>query len=152
MRKVFSVSGSAWSLSSWWGVPSPWPDVAPMFTGGVPAEEIHDADTNDLVGSFVSLQRGQSFLAWQKYQTAAELHARIVGTTPDPHALFLKDSFADCAARIAMALSISQQAAGKGHQSSSRPTGSVAADRRTTPGRADLGRIGRHGHLPHRSG
>ncbi|WAC57238.1 DUF222 domain-containing protein [Gordonia sp. SL306] len=107
------MSGSAWSLSSWWGVSSPWPDVAPLFTGGVPAEEIPDADTNDLVGSFVSLQRGQSFLAWQKYQTAAELHARIVGTTPDPHALFLKDSFADCAARIAMALSISQQAAEK---------------------------------------
>ncbi|WP_164473824.1 DUF222 domain-containing protein [Gordonia insulae] len=107
------MSGSAWSLSSWWGVPSPWPDVAPLFTGGVSAEEIPAADTNDLVGSFVSLQRGQSFLAWQKYQTAAELHARIVGSDPDPHALFLKDGFADCAARIAISLSISQHAAEK---------------------------------------
>ncbi|WAC56675.1 DUF222 domain-containing protein [Gordonia sp. SL306] len=107
------MSGPAWSLSSWWGVASPWPDLAPLFTGDVGADEIPDADTNDLVGSFVALQRGQSFLAWQRYRTAAELHSRIVGNTPDPHALFLKDGFADCAARIAVALSITQQAAEK---------------------------------------
>ncbi|WP_343287395.1 DUF222 domain-containing protein [Gordonia sp. SID5947] len=105
------MSGPSWSLSSWWRGNSPWPDVAPLFTGGVTAAEIIDADTNDLIGSLVSTQRGRSFLAWQDYQTAVELHARIVGAQPDPHALFLKDGFADCAARLAYALGIGQPAA-----------------------------------------
>ncbi|MGV9711275.1 DUF222 domain-containing protein [Gordonia sp. NPDC003424] len=105
------------SLASWWRVPSPWPDLPRSYTGRVHAEDIGDPDaevsTNELVGGLVSSQRGHSYLAWHEYQIAAEMHARLVGDQPREDDLLLKDGFADCAARVAIALSISQSEAEK---------------------------------------
>ncbi len=100
-----------WALSSWWGEASPWPDLAPLFTGHLHADDIADADTNYLLGSMSSTQRGRAYLAWHDYQLAAELHHRLVGEQERPSDLLAVDGFADCAARIALALSITQSAA-----------------------------------------
>ncbi|MGV9710826.1 DUF222 domain-containing protein [Gordonia sp. NPDC003424] len=101
------------SLADWWREASPWPDLSPRFTGFVDAEDLDAAEVNDLVGGFVSTTRGRSFLAWQDYRCAAELHHRLVGAEPREDDLFQVDGVADCAARIAIALAISQNAAEK---------------------------------------
>ncbi|MEE3852021.1 DUF222 domain-containing protein [Gordonia sp. LSe1-13] len=100
-----------WRLSSWWGEASPWPDLAPLFTGNVHSDGVPQADTNQLLGSMASTQRGIAYLAWHDYQLAAELHRRLVGDQERPEDLLVVDGFADCAARIALALSISQRSA-----------------------------------------
>ncbi|MDY6810239.1 MAG: DUF222 domain-containing protein [Actinomycetota bacterium] len=105
------MSSRDWALSSWWGEPSPWPDLAPRFTGRLHGDDVADADTNGLLGSMASSQRGRAYLAWHDYQLAAELHRRIVGDGKRPEDMLVVDGFADCAARIALALSVSQNAA-----------------------------------------
>ncbi|AZG46523.1 DUF222 domain-containing protein [Gordonia insulae] len=105
------MPGPVWALSSWWGEASPWPDLSRLFTGRVHADEIADVDTNLLLGSMAATQRGRAYLAWHDYQLAAELHHRVVGTDEQPEDILVVDRFADCAARIALALSISQRAA-----------------------------------------
>ncbi|MFI8775165.1 DUF222 domain-containing protein [Gordonia sp. NPDC062954] len=107
------MSGPGWSIASWWGDPSPWPELPALFTGGLPAEQVGSRDTNDLLGALISDVRGEAFLAWHRYQIAAELHTRLVGSEDDAHALLLHDGFADCAARIAVSQGISQGAAEK---------------------------------------
>ncbi|MFI8771256.1 DUF222 domain-containing protein [Gordonia sp. NPDC062954] len=107
------MSGPGWSIASWWSDPSPWPDLPSLFTGGLPAEQVGSRETNDLLGALISDARGEAFLAWHRYQIAAELHTRLVGAESDDHALLLHDGFADCAARIAVSQGISQGAAEK---------------------------------------
>ncbi|UVF80199.1 13E12 repeat family protein [Gordonia mangrovi] len=105
------MSGPGWSIASWWSDASPWPDLPSLFTGGLPADEVGSRETNDLLGALVADVRGEAFLAWHRYQIAAELHSRPVGKEADDHALLLHDGFADCAARIAVSQGISQGAA-----------------------------------------
>ncbi|MEE4025589.1 DUF222 domain-containing protein [Gordonia sp. PKS22-38] len=105
------MSGPGWALSSWWRDPSPWPDVPPIFTGGLDASNVASTDTNDLIGALVADVRGEAFLAWHRYQIAAQLHARLVGDEPSDHDFLLVDGLADCAARVALGLGIGQAAA-----------------------------------------
>ncbi|MYR07508.1 DUF222 domain-containing protein [Gordonia sp. SID5947] len=105
------MSGPDWRLSSWWGEASPWPDLASLFTGRVHADDIGEVETNELLGSMAATQRGRAYLAWHDYRLAAELHHRLVGPDERPEDILVVDGFADCAARIALALSISQQSA-----------------------------------------
>ncbi|MXP21542.1 DUF222 domain-containing protein [Gordonia sp. HNM0687] len=107
------MSGPGWSVASWWSDASPWPELPALFTGGLPAEAVGSRETNDLLGALISDVRGEAFVAWHRYQIAAELHTRLVGTETDDHALLLHDGFADCAARIAVSQAISQGAAEK---------------------------------------
>ncbi|MGV9709994.1 DUF222 domain-containing protein [Gordonia sp. NPDC003424] len=100
------------SFAAWWQVPSPWPDLPPRFTV-VDAEDMASDDTeiNDLLRTFLWTERGRSFVEWQDYQAAAELHRRLVEANAGPHDLLLVDGFAGCAARIAQSKAISQREA-----------------------------------------
>ena len=113
LKGAYLVSGPGWSIVSWWSDPSPWPDLPSLFTSGLPAEQVGSRETNDLLGALISDAHGEAFLAWHRYQIAAELHTRLVGSESEEHALLLHDGFADCAARIAVSQAISQGAAEK---------------------------------------
>jgi hypothetical protein len=96
-----------------WRSPSPWLNLPASFTGEVFGDEVADpdrVDVNALVGSMAATTFGRSYLAWHTYQMAAELHRRLVGDR-DVHDFLLVDGLAECAARIAVALAITQHAA-----------------------------------------
>ncbi|WP_262365636.1 13E12 repeat family protein [Gordonia sp. OPL2] len=104
---------AGWEMSRWWRARSPWPDLPAFYTGDVHADDVTDligTHVNELVGSMASTQRARSYLAWHNYQLAAELHRRLVGDR-DVHDVLLVDGFADCAARVSVALAITQHAA-----------------------------------------
>ncbi|MGC4959828.1 HNH endonuclease, partial [Gordonia sp. DT101] len=87
------MSGPDWRLSSWWGEASPWPELAPLFTGHLHAEGIDEVDANRLLGSMAATQRGRAYLAWHDYQLAAELHDRLVGPEERPEDILVVDGF-----------------------------------------------------------
>ena len=95
-----------------WTAPSPWPTLPASWLGNINTDHLPDPTINDLVLSLVDSQRGRSYLAWHRYTIAGQLHTRLVSTT-DPHDLLLRDGTAECAARIAYAMAISQTAAEK---------------------------------------
>jgi hypothetical protein len=100
-------------MSRWWRARSPWPDLPALYTGDVHADDVTDligTHVNELLGSMASTQRARSYLAWHNYQLAAELHRRLVGDSGE-HDFLVVDGLADCAARIAVALAVTQYAA-----------------------------------------
>ena len=105
------MSGQSPTTAQRWSAASPWPSIPEAYTGGVCASDVASHDVNGLVASLVDVTRGEAFLAWQRYQVAAELHARLV--IPDPHDVFLNDQFAQCASRVAVTLAIGRAAAEK---------------------------------------
>ncbi|MDL9947378.1 DUF222 domain-containing protein [Gordonia sp. ABSL11-1] len=104
---------AGWEMSRWWRARSPWPGLPALYTGDVHADDVTDligTHVNELLGSMASTQRARSYLAWHNYQLAAELHRRLVGDRGE-HDFLVVDGLADCAARIAVALAITQHAA-----------------------------------------
>ncbi|MGV9709932.1 DUF222 domain-containing protein [Gordonia sp. NPDC003424] len=97
------VSASAGSPTT----PSVWRGLPATFVGGVEAADVDQAPTNTLLTGMRELHRGQSYLAYREYQSAATLHDRYVAAREDTDG-FVVDGFADAATRIAQVLTLTR--------------------------------------------
>ena len=85
----------------------------PSAVMGLPAVDGREVcGVNDLVLSLGQAERGHSYLSWYTLRVAAELHARLVEPAGESD-LRGVDGFAQCAARMAISLAISQATAEK---------------------------------------
>ncbi|WP_354560580.1 MULTISPECIES: HNH endonuclease signature motif containing protein [Gordonia] len=85
-----------------------WTDLPGEFVAGVDPDHVGETDMVMLMAGFDATRRGESYLAWHRYQTIAVMADRLVTTTADG---FVMDGHADCAARIARQAAVSRRQA-----------------------------------------
>ncbi|MFE0750313.1 DUF222 domain-containing protein [Gordonia sp. NPDC058843] len=87
-----------------------WTDLPSEFLAGLDPAYADEDDMVTLMNSLGAGSRGQSYLAWSRYQTIAVLYDRLVAAREHADA-FVMDGYADCAARIARQSAISRRRA-----------------------------------------
>ncbi|GAB43607.1 hypothetical protein GOTRE_044_01110 [Gordonia terrae NBRC 100016] len=85
-----------------------WTDLPGEFVAGVDPARAGETDMVLLMAGLDATRRGESYLAWHRYQTIAVMADRLVTTTADG---FVMDGHADCAARIARQGGVSRRQA-----------------------------------------
>ena len=77
-----------------------WTDLPSEFLAGIDPAYVDEDDMVTLMNGLTATSRGQSYLAWTRYQTVAVMYDRLVAAREHTDA-FVMDGYADCAARIA---------------------------------------------------
>ncbi|MGW9267067.1 DUF222 domain-containing protein [Gordonia terrae] len=85
-----------------------WTDLPGEFVAGVDPARAAETDMVMLMGGLDATRRGESYLAWHRYQTIAAMTDRLVTTSASG---FVMDGHADCAARIARQAAVSRRQA-----------------------------------------
>ncbi|MCG7634196.1 HNH endonuclease [Gordonia McavH-238-E] len=85
-----------------------WTDLPGEFVAGVDPARAAETDMVMLMGGLDATRRGESYLAWHRYQTIAAMTDRLVTTSASG---FVMDGHADCAARIARQGAVSRRQA-----------------------------------------
>ena len=85
-----------------------WNDLPGEFVAGVDPAHAAETDMVMLMGGLDATRRGESYLAWHRYQTIAAMTDRLVTTSASG---FVMDGHADCAARIARQGAVSRRQA-----------------------------------------
>ncbi|UPW11684.1 HNH endonuclease [Gordonia terrae] len=85
-----------------------WNDLPGEFVAGVDPARAAETDMVMLMGGLDATRRGESYLAWHRYQTIAAMTDRLVTTSASG---FVMDGHADCAARIARQGAVSRRQA-----------------------------------------
>ncbi|MET4168809.1 MULTISPECIES: HNH endonuclease signature motif containing protein [Gordonia] len=85
-----------------------WTDLPGEFVAGVDPARVAETDMVMLMGGLDATRRGESYLAWHRYQTIAAMTDRLVTTSASG---FVMDGHADCAARIARQGAVSRRQA-----------------------------------------
>ncbi|ANY25618.1 HNH endonuclease signature motif containing protein [Gordonia terrae] len=87
-----------------------WTDLPSEFLAGIEPAYVDEDDMVTLTNGLSATHRGQSYLAWSRYQTVAVMYDRLVAAREHTDA-FVMDGYADCAARIARQSTISRRRA-----------------------------------------
>ncbi|MET4167426.1 MULTISPECIES: HNH endonuclease signature motif containing protein [Gordonia] len=87
-----------------------WTDLPSEFLAGIEPAYVDEDDMVTLTNGLSATHRGQSYLAWSRYQTVAVLYDRLVAAREHTDA-FVMDGYADCTARIARQSAISRRRA-----------------------------------------
>ncbi|ANY22584.1 HNH endonuclease signature motif containing protein [Gordonia terrae] len=85
-----------------------WTDLPGEFVAGVDPGLAAETDMVLLMAGLDATRRGESYLAWHRYQTIAAMTDRLVTTSAQG---FVMDGHADCAARIARQAAVSRRQA-----------------------------------------
>ncbi|PKZ65350.1 HNH endonuclease [Gordonia terrae] len=85
-----------------------WTDLPSEFVAGVDPAHAAETDMVMLMAGLDATRRGESYLAWHRYQTIAAMTDRLVTTSASG---FVMDGHADCAARIARQAAVSRRQA-----------------------------------------
>ena len=85
-----------------------WTDLPGEFVAGVDPAHAGETDMVALMVGLDATRRGESYLAWHRYQTIAVMTDRLVTTSAQG---FVMDGHADCAARIARQAAVSRRQA-----------------------------------------
>ncbi|OUC75844.1 DUF222 domain-containing protein, partial [Gordonia lacunae] len=85
-----------------------WTDLSGEFVAGVDPARAAETDLVMLMAGLDATRRGESYLAWHRYQTIAAMTDRLVTTSASG---FVMDGHADCAARIARQAAVSRRQA-----------------------------------------
>ncbi len=85
-----------------------WTDLPGEFVAGVDPARAAETDMVMLMAGLDATRRGESYLAWHRYQTIAAMTDRLVTTSASG---FVMDGHADCAARIARQAAVSRRQA-----------------------------------------
>ncbi|MEY1673905.1 MULTISPECIES: HNH endonuclease signature motif containing protein [Gordonia] len=85
-----------------------WTDLPGEFVAGVDPAHAAETDMVMLIAGLDATRRGESYLAWHRYQTIAAMTDRLVTTSASG---FVMDGHADCAARIARQAAVSRRQA-----------------------------------------
>ncbi|MCG7635238.1 HNH endonuclease [Gordonia McavH-238-E] len=83
-----------------------WTDLPGEFVAGVDPACAAETDMVMLMAGLDASRRGESYLAWHRYQTIAVMVDRLVTTSASG---FVMDGHADCAARIARQAGVSRR-------------------------------------------
>nr|WP_148281311.1 HNH endonuclease signature motif containing protein [Gordonia sp. KTR9] len=85
-----------------------WTDLPGEFVAGADPAHATETDMVTLMGGLDATRRGESYLAWHRYQTIAAMADRLITTSASG---FVMDGHADCAARIARQAGVSRRQA-----------------------------------------
>ncbi|MET4166834.1 hypothetical protein ABIC25_002898 [Gordonia sp. PvP123] len=85
-----------------------WTDLPGEYLAGVDPARAGETDMVVLMGGLDATRRGESYLAWHRYQTIAVMADRLVTTSASG---FVMDGHADCAARITRQAGVSRRQA-----------------------------------------
>ncbi|EON33285.1 hypothetical protein GTC6_07971 [Gordonia terrae C-6] len=85
-----------------------WTDLPGEFVAGVDPAHAAETDMVVLMAGLDATRRGESYLAWHRYQAIAVMADRLVTTCAQG---FVMDGHADCAARIARQAAVSRRQA-----------------------------------------
>ncbi|SCC43311.1 protein of unknown function [Gordonia sp. v-85] len=88
------------------GVVKAWTDLPGEYIAGVDPAHAAETDMVMLMAGLDATRRGESYLAWHRYQTIAAMTDRLITTSASG---FVMDGHADCAARIARQAGVSRR-------------------------------------------
>ncbi|SCC22675.1 MULTISPECIES: HNH endonuclease signature motif containing protein [Gordonia] len=83
-----------------------WTDLPGEYIAGVDPAHAAETDMVSLMAGLDATRRGESYLAWHRYQTIAAMTDRLITTSASG---FVMDGHADCAARIARQAGVSRR-------------------------------------------
>uniref|UniRef100_UPI003EBE87BF DUF222 domain-containing protein n=1 Tax=Gordonia hongkongensis TaxID=1701090 RepID=UPI003EBE87BF len=83
-----------------------WTDLPSEYIAGVDPAHTAETDMVMLMAGLDATRRGESYLAWHRYQTIAAMTDRLITTSASG---FVMDGHADCAARIARQAGVSRR-------------------------------------------
>ncbi|MFC9978924.1 DUF222 domain-containing protein [Gordonia sp. NPDC127522] len=83
-----------------------WTDLPGEYVAGVDPAHAAETDMVMLMAGLDATRRGESYLAWHRYQTIAAMTDRLITTSASG---FVMDGHADCAARIARQAGVSRR-------------------------------------------